>query len=700
MKYLFCLPFVLAFTIFGTSAISENDQPNPDKEKLIVKTVLKTISNNHYSPKELNDQFSNEVFETFIKRLDYNKRFFLQSDIENFKTYYNEIDDQLERPSFEFFELVVATYLQRLEEGRGLYTYYLENPFELGVDENYQSDPEKRKFSATEDDRKDLWRKMLKFSVLSRVANKTNEIKEAIETNDTSVDVEKTPVELEEEAREKVKKNFDNWYKRLDKQKREDRFNTYVGSIVSVMDAHSSYYPPKKKEDFDIRISGKLEGIGATLQEKDGYITVTRIVPGSPSDMQGELKVDDKITKVAQGEEEAVDIVDMRLDEAVRLIRGKKGTEVRLTVKSKGGTTKVIPIIRDVVVLEETYAKSAVMEKDGERLGYIYLPRFYADFKDKKNGRHCSDDIAKEIKKLKKENIDGIIFDLRGNGGGSLSDVVKMSGLFIEDGPIVQVQDKDGMAKTYDDYNPEVLYDDPVIVMVDNFSASASEIMAAALQDYDRAVVIGSNRTYGKGTVQRFFDLDRMIYGKDELKPLGAIKLTTQKFYRINGGATQVKGVEPDVILPNNYSYLEDMGESELDYVLPWDEIRAARYSEVGNGVKESKLQKSSDKRTSNHEVFKLIDENAKRLKAQEDDTVIDMNLENYLAKLCQREEEAKKFDDLEKPIDGLSIASIQADALAMESDTSKIERTEKWHKDLIKDVYLEEAFSIFKEIH
>lgn len=698
MKYLFCIPVIFLFA-FMTEPIVE-DQPNPDKEKLIVTAVRKAIERNHYSPKNIDDEFSEQVFDNFLKRLDYNKRFFLQSDIEKFQVYYHEVDNQITDPSFEFFDLVYETYLERMEEGRTIYQEILAEPFDLSTKEMYQTDPEKRDYSVNANEQKDLWRKMLKFSVLSKVANKKNEQKEAIETNDTTIDVSKSIVELESDAREKVKKNFDNWYKRLDKQTREDRFNSYINAIVLVMDPHSSFYPPKKKEDFDIRISGKLEGIGATLQEKDGYITVTRVVPGSPSDMQGDLEVDDKIIKVGQGEDEPVDIVDMRLDDAVQLIRGKKGTEVRLTVKKKGGTQKLIPIIRDVVVLEETYAKSAILDKDDKRLGYIYLPRFYADFQDKKNGRHCADDIEKEVTKLKEEGVDGIVFDLRGNGGGSLSDVVKMSGFFIDQGPIVQVKTKDGTIRPYEDSNPDVLYDDPMVVLIDHQSASASEIMAAALQDYDRAVIVGANKTYGKGTVQRFFDLDMMVFGKgNEHKPLGAIKLTTQKFYRVNGGTTQLRGVEPDIVLPNNYRYMDEIGESDLDYVLPWDNISPARYNEASNNVKESKLAKRSALRTENHEIFKMIDKNALRLKKQSEDTEIKMNLEEYLTDLCEREEEAKKFEDLEKPINGLNVLSLQSDLFAMKGDTAKIKRTDKWHEELIKDVYLEETFAIFNDM-
>jgi carboxyl-terminal processing protease len=449
-------------------------------------------------------------------------------------------------------------------------------------------------------------------------------------------------------------------------------------------------------------MSGRLEGIGATLQEKDGYIKVTEIVTGSPSWRQGELQAGDIIMKVAQGDAEAVDIVDMRLDKAVQLIRGPKGTEVRLTLKKVTGEIKTISIIRDIVVLEETYAKSAVItrESDGSRVGYIFLPKFYADFSNS-GGRNCSDDVAKEVEKLKKEKVDAIVLDLRNNSGGSLNDVVKMTGLFIERGPIVQVKSRGQEPYVLEDRDSRVQYDGPLVVMVNSGSASASEILAAAIQDYHRGVIMGTP-TYGKGTVQRFFDLDQMAPAgaeADAMKPLGSVKLTTQKFYRINGGTTQLEGVTPDVLIPDPYTYL-DRGEEEQDYPMPWDEIKPVPYSTWLYGTSDIKgLAANSYARIAKDECFKTIDENAKWLKSQQDHTTFSLQLDTFRAEEEKEKKEGERFKDIQKEIPGFAALLLAEDKAAVAADTARMARSDEWLKNLRKDHYLLEAVNIVKDM-
>ncbi|HML83892.1 MAG TPA: carboxy terminal-processing peptidase, partial [Bacteroidales bacterium] len=384
---------------------------------------------------------------------------------------------------------------------------------------------------------------------------------------------------------------------------RSDRMADYINAIMAVLDPHTNYFPPKDKEDFDITFSGQLEGIGATLTQKDGYITVAAIVPGSPSWKQGDLAVDDKILKVAQGDGEPVDVVDMRLDKAVRLVRGKKGTKVTLTVRKVDGTEKQIPITRDIVVIEETYAKSAIITDSitGSRMGYIYLPSFYANFENP-NGRSSAGDVTKEVTRLKKENVDGIILDLRNDGGGSLQDAIEIAGLFIDQGPVVQVKGRGTRAQAFGDPAPGVLWEGPLAIMINPFSASASEILAAAMQDHKRAVIIGST-SFGKGTVQRFLELDDIARGFDDVKPLGAIKMTIQKFYRINGGATQLKGVTPDVLLPDQYAYM-DVGERDLDNPMPWTEIAGTPFTPVNSEALFKQLAQTSKTRIGTDSTF------------------------------------------------------------------------------------------------
>jgi carboxyl-terminal processing protease len=494
---------------------------------------------------------------------------------------------------------------------------------------------------------------------------------------------------LELSARKKVLKLTDDWFKRLKKFNRKDRFASYINTITALYDPHSEFFPPKEKKKFDQSMSGQLEGIGARLQQKDDYIKVTEIVVGSPSYKQGDLKAGDLIIKVAQGTNEPIDIVGMDIDDAIELIKGKKGTEVRLTVKKTDGTIKVIPIIRDIIQLDETFAHSAILENGKNKVGYVKLPTFYTDF-TRNGARRCAEDIKQEVIKLKKENVGGIIIDLRDNGGGSLQEVVNMGGLFIEKGPIVQVRKKNGVTEELKDYDESKIYDGPLVIMVNRNSASASEILAAAMQDYKRAVVLGS-QSFGKGTVQSFLDLDNYLLPQfDTIKPLGSVKVTMQKFYRINGGTTQLRGVEPDIALPDPYSMIET-GEKELDYPMPWDEIKKATYVPY-TFLNYSKIKKNSDERIKKSKSFQLILEEAREIKAKKDDSKYSLVLDKYRKEQSNQKENNKKYDELQKEIKGFEVKLLKVDEDVMKNDSTKILREQSWIKSLKKDVYLHEA--------
>jgi carboxyl-terminal processing protease len=501
---------------------------------------------------------------------------------------------------------------------------------------------------------------------------------------------------LEVSARKKVLKLTDDWFKRLKKFNKKDRFAGYINTITALYDPHSEFFPPKEKKKFDQSMSGQLEGIGARLQQKDDYIKVTEIVVGSPSYKQGDLKSGDLIIKVGQGNNEPVDIVGMDIDDAIELIKGKKGTEVRLTVKKTDGTIKVIPIIRDIIQLDETFAHSAILNNGKNKVGYVKLPTFYSDF-TRNGARRCADDIKTEVIKLKKENVEGIIIDLRDNGGGSLQEVVNMGGLFIEKGPIVQVRKKNGVTEELKDFDESKVYDGPLVIMVNRNSASASEILAAAMQDYKRAVVVGS-QSFGKGTVQSFLDLDNYLLPQfDTIKPLGSVKVTMQKFYRINGGTTQLRGVMPDINLPDPYSMIET-GEKEMDYPMPWDEINKANYVSYST-INYSKIKKNSDDRIKKSKSFHLIEDEAKEIKSKKDDSKYSLNLLKYRKEIQQQTDNNKKYDDLQKEINGFDINLMKSDENAMKNDSIKITREQNWIKSLKKDVYLHEATNVIGDM-
>lgn len=679
---------------YGHPASVENQT---EKDKVLIKVLMESLKNSHYEPRTIDDQFSKDAFDLYLKRMDYSKRFLLKSDVAALAEYNDKIDDQINASDYKFFDLSYDVLQNRMKEAQEYYKELLAEPFDFTVKETIELDEEKRDFASTREELKDHWRKLLKYQVLSRIVEMEEKQEKAAAENDT-VTI-RTFTEMEASARESLMKSNDRFFERMTKWNREDQKEVYINSLMSVFEPHTAYFPPKDKENFDISMSGQLEGIGAQLGEKDGYIKVMRIIPGSPSYRQGELEEGDIILKVGQGSQEPVDITDMRLDDAVELVRGKKGTEVRLTVKKINGLIKEIAIIRDIVILEETYAKSAVVENErGVKVGYIFLPKFYADF-NKLGGRSAAEDVKKELEKLKAEGVAGVILDLRGNGGGSLRDAIEMTGHFIPSGPVVQVKDRYSKPEIMSDVDNSVVYDGPLVVMMNHFSASASEIVAAAIQDYDRGIILGSSSSFGKGTVQRFIELDRMLTpGLAAYRPLGSVKVTTQKFYRINGDATQLKGVLPDIVTPDQYNYV-DMGEKEQEFVMPWDEIAPTKYNVWTPAYKEERVVANSLKRISDNEVMNKVNQNAHRLKEQSEKTLISLEYNDFVTYQKALDEEAEAFENLFGPIETLQISNLQSDYQEISADSVKTDLNDKWLKKLDKDVYLNEAVNVISDM-
>ena len=673
-------------------------QTTNDKNKVILELIMSGLEQMHFKVHKVNNDFSENVFKLYLQRLDYSKRFFLQSDIDEFEKYKYKIDDEIKETDFTFFELSKNVYLKRIKEIKKYYTVALKKPYNFNKKEEIELDPKKTKYLKSKKELKKFWRKLLKYQVLEKLNTKIQIQDDAIKRKDTSVKV-KTFKELEKQCRKELLKTFDDWHHRLMRTNDKDLVSIYLNSIVSYYGPHTQYFPPKDKKNFDIAMSGKLEGIGATLSQPNAYIKVVKIVPGSACWKQGELEAGDLILKVAQADKPPVNVVDMRLDDAIQMIRGKKGTEVRLTVKKSDGTIKVIPIIRDVVVIEETYAKSAIIKDTiaNKKIGYIYLPSFYADFKDV-NGRRCSADVKKEVKKLKNEGVDGIIVDLRNNGGGSLSDVVDIVGLFIKNGPVVRVKTRYAQTRDLSDTDTTVLYSGPLALMVNEYSASASEIMAAAIQDYKRGVIVGSKHTFGKGTVQRFLPLDRMIRGNDDLKPLGSLKLTIQKFYRINGGATQLKGVKSDIVLPDASSELK-IGEEDMDYPIEWDEITRASYHKNNSVADVKSIEQKSNNRTHADSAFIAISKYAKYMKEVREQTKVSLNLENYKKEQEKRKKLNKNFKESIKRVSNYKYLLSKTDSVAFFYDTIKMEKFNVWKKNLKKDIYINETVNVIKDM-
>jgi carboxyl-terminal processing protease len=666
-----------------------------EKETILMQTMLSGLEQLHFSPVELDDNFSKRVYDLYIDRIDNGRRWLTQQDIDQLSNYKLDIDNQALAGTYEFFDLSEQLINNGIKKAEGFYKELLTEPFDFSKEEKIELDGDKKTFAKDDNELKDYWRKSLKYEVMNRLYDKLEAQKDLKEGEEI-----KTKEEIEKNVREATIETYNDVFERLSKLRRSDRLSDYLNAITNVYDPHTGYFEPKDKEDFDINMSGTLEGIGARLQTDGDFTKVTEIVPGGPAWKQKELEPNDLITAVAQGDEETVSVSGYRIDDVVKLIRGKKGTEVKLTVKKADGSISVISIIRDLVVTDESYAKSVILDFPGkaENVGYIKLPRFYADF-NRRGGRSCSEDVAKEVEKLKAQNVSGIILDLRDNGGGSLRDVVKMSGLFIEDGPIVQVKARDREPEVLEDHDSSVQYDGKLIVMVNEFSASASEILAAALQDYGRAVIVGSKSTFGKGTVQRFIDLDQAIRGYNEVKPLGSVKLTIQKFYRVNGGSTQLKGVESDIVLPDRYQFIE-VGERDQDYPMDWSKIDPVDYSQSVaslNGLDHWKA--ASAERVKKDKTFQLILENAKRLKTQRDETGYSLSLDEYSKKMEMLEKESEKYTDMFKEIEGLEVRNMETDLGFINKDESRQARNEEWIKTIKKDIYINEVLSILKDM-
>lgn len=696
------LPVVLVILVAGVFIAFQTiglGNP-PTKYEKILRQVGVMLEQGHYSPKKIDDNFSKEVFTKYLEALDPEKQLFLKSDVEQLKKQFeNNIDDEIHGAPLQSFKAISDTYSKRLQEYLGSYKEILEKPFDFTIDETLIDDKEKLDYAANEKERKDVWRKRLKYQILVRYAD-------LISTNDKNKGTKdyktRTDADMEKEAREKVLASTNRIADRLrNKFTEEDRFNDFVNTVTSCMDPHTTFFPPIEKRSFDEQMSGRFYGIGASLRNEDGNIKVATLVTGSPAWKSGQIQVGDIITKVGQGSEEPQDMAGFDTEDAVKVIRGKKGTEVRLTLKKTDGSTKVVSIIRDEIVLDETFARSAVVNEGSRKIGYIFLPEFYADW-ERPNGAKSAEDVAKEVTKLKAENVDGIIIDLRNNGGGSLYDVIQMVGLFIDEGPIVQVKDREGNPTVLRDKDKGVLYDGPLAVMVNEFSASASEIFAAAIQDYKRGIVIGSTSTYGKGTVQRNIGLDAgrlggLISSQDDAANLGTVKLTLQKFYRINGGSTQLKGVTPDIVIPDQFEHLEFREKDNPD-ALKWDEITKAKYTVWNNGSDLSAITRNEEGRIKANPVFEKIKTNTEQL-SKLNDKMFTLNLKKY-------QEEQKQIRDLVKDIEKLTktekdnpIEILPEDLAKFSQDEGKKDRQKQWLKNLKSDVYLNESVSIMNSM-
>ncbi|KUG09584.1 carboxy terminal-processing peptidase [Solirubrum puertoriconensis] len=695
------LPGFLFFLPPGSERLA-GDVP-PQKKGILLSTVVQGLGLAHVQPNQLDDELSRKVYALYLKRLDGSKKFLLQPDVKQLQAYEKLIDNEIKQGKHEFLDLSTKLIDQRTREAQVLYRELLSKPFEFTANETFETDSDKLGYPADEAARRDMWRRLLKYQTMVRVAEMMDEQDRQQTKSLASTKVEpsgaviskpvRTPAEMEAEARKQVLKYYDERFNDLLQTDEADRLAEFANTVANTFDPHSEYFAPQDKTNFDLAVTGRLEGTGAQLSERDGQIVVAYIVPGSAAYRQGELKAGDVIQRVAQGAGEPVAVDGMRFDKVVGLIRGKKGTEVRLTVKKPDATVKVIPIIRDVVVIEETYAQSAVINEGGKKFGYILLPSFYADF-NQNGGRNSAEDVKKELLKLKAENVQGVVLDLRFNGGGSLYDAAEMAGLFMESGPMVQVKGRQRTPEVVSDPDPKVQYGGPLVVLVNRYSASASEILAGAIQDYKRGVVLG-NTTYGKGTVQRVFELDNIMNPElAALKPFGSLKMTIQKYYRVNGSSTQFKGVTPDIVVPDAYSTLAE-GEQDTDYPLPWDEIAPASYRPWSVAPPVAKLAAASKQRVASNQAFRLLNDAVQNMAKREKVTLASLNLATYRTEQKALQEATERYKQVQQQAPVLAVAPL---GTATSTDSVQTNRTNRFVQPLRKDLTLREAVAVLSD--
>lgn len=694
----FATVFLFGALFFAFNTFKPEDQESPElRQRKLLSTVGHLLESEHYSPRRIDDDFSTEVFNAYFKALDPEKNTFLQSDLDSLSIYSKTIDDEIHGATIAFQPAVSRIYERRVKETQALFNQIMEQPFDFNQDDSVLLNTDKLSYPKNELERAKRWEMLLKYRTIERFASLLDEREK---NKGKEKFVYKNDSTLEAESRAYIKKSYKKRLESFEKTfTKEKRFDVFLNAITGLMDPHTDYLAPIEKRSFTEQMSGVIYGIGAQLTQDDFGIRIASIQPGGPAWKSGQIVVNDVIVKIAQGSEEPVDVSGYETTDAVKLIRGNLGTEVRLTFRKPDGSFKVVSLIREKIVLDEGYARSVVIQKGEDKYGYILLPDFYADF-EREDGHRCSEDVAAEIKKLKAENVKGIVIDVRLNGGGSLYEVVQMAGLFIDKGPIVQIRNKEGRSQTLYDETPGILYDGPLVVMANEFSASASEIFAGAIQDYKRGIVVGSTSTYGKGTVQRNVAFGKPLDSLGIQTEYGSVKLTFQKFYRITGSSTQKKGVVPDVILPDEYEYLK-YREKDNESALSWDEMEKAKYAIWPNHTQLSPIIQATNLRLQNDTALIRFKQNLQWVSSQVE-TPVYLKLDKYQAFKKRVQEVSKQNEQALKLKTPMKLVPMKADydKFYNNPDKSKQDRYQAWIKDLAKDFQLNESSNILSALN
>ena len=669
---------ILSLAIFGFT-FKKDKLIDREKEKVLLEIVKYVVERGHYNSIELDDDFSAKIFDDFISKLDPQKRFFTINDIRQLNRYKYKIDDQIKNYQLEFFEETYKTYNLRLNDAKLSVDEVFEADFDFSENEFIDLNNDSIPYSHGKNQLFERWRKQIKYSILDIIYQKYSS---------DSLDFD----EIKKSAILTVKNNTDDFFDYANDIDRDDWFSVFINSFVSQFDPHTFYFKPDDKEKFDVSISGKFDGIGARLSKSDGNVKIVDVIIGGPVWRGKLLDIGDVILAVGQGDDELVSIYGMKLDDSIKLIKGPAGTTVTLRIKKIDGQIQDVKIKRDKVELEETFAKSTVISKNNNNYGYISLPKFYADFDNYKN-RNSANDVKNEIIKLKNNGIEGLILDLRNNGGGSLQTVVEMTGLFIERGPIVQVKSIGNRKKVLYDRDPEVYWDGPLVLLINEMSASASEIISAALQDYNRAIIIGSEKSFGKGTVQNIIDLNRFVSNTDY--DMGALKVTTDIFYRINGESVQLEGVQSDIIIPDSYMYIFN-GERDEKNPIKWDKIGPAIYTKWNKHSDKFNFVKNQiNKKLNQNEIINNIYDRAEWIRKQQNLKNIPLNITKYKQYQKNQKKKASEFENISQYQNELSFKMLKTEESFINANKELFEVRTKWHQSLSKDIFIDQAVKV-----
>ena len=692
----FTTVIIIGAVLFAFKTTEKQNGESPEiRHRKLLSTIGYLLETEHYSPRKIDDDFSKDVFKEYLKALDPEKNIFLQSDINALRVYETKLDDEIHGEPILFEPASSVIYEKRLVEARKIFEKVVQSPFDFNIDDSVLLDVDVKLAPANENERYTYWYQILKYKALDRFVNLTEE-REKNKTKEKFI--VKADSTLEREARASVKKEYLKRFERLEKTfDKEKRFELFLNTITGLMDPHTDYMAPVEKRSFTEQMSGTFYGIGAQLTQDDNGIKIASIQPGGAAWKSGQLVMNDVIVKVAQGAEEPVDVTGYETTDAVKLIRGNLGTEVRLTIRKPDGSYKIVALKREKIVLDEGFARSAIIQKGADKYGYILLPDFYADF-EREDGARCARDVAKEIEKLKLEKVKGIAIDVRYNGGGSLYEVVQMAGLFIDQGPMVQIRNKEGRSQILADEVPGTIYNGPLVVMVNEFSASASEIFAGAIQDYKRGIVMGSTSTYGKGTVQRNVPFGKPLDDLGIQTEYGAVKLTFQKFYRVTGSSTQRKGVVPDVILPDEYEFLK-YREKDNESSLPWDEMERAKFQVWPNNSAIAAIAAKANDKIANDTSMIAFKKTLAWVSTQMDRPV-HLKLDKYIAFRKQLQSTMIQNDNRLKLKDSMQVTALKADynKFYNNPDKTKQDRYQAWLKVIAKDAQINEASKLLGE--